>query len=195
MTWFRMYHDVINDPKVHRLTIARRWRWVEVLCIASKAKERGRLPSLENIAFHMRIKTSEAESIISDLIRYGLVDELPDGKGLRVHNWDEYQKVSDTSAQRVARHRERHANEARNVTGNVTGNGDVTSQSARVREEIQRERKKKTTYPLAPSVPNPDPDDEARLTAEANARRNAFAKAADERARQAEVRMKGGDRT
>src|SRR4051812_12993532 len=96
-----MYHGVLHDPKVHRLTIVRRWRWVEILCIASAAKERGRLPSLDDLAFHMRIKRQEAESVIADLVRVGLVDESQDGKELRVHDWDEHQRPSDDTARRV----------------------------------------------------------------------------------------------
>lgn len=118
MTWFRMYHAVLGDPKVHRLTIVRRWRWVEVLCIASAAKQRGKLPSIADMAFHMRIKECEAESIIADLIRVGLVDQLTDDKGLSVHDWDEHQKPSDGSADRVRAHRDR--------SRNVTSNGPVT---------------------------------------------------------------------
>lgn len=113
-----MYHDVLNDPKVHRLTIARRWRWVEVLCVASKAKNRGRLPSLDDLAFHMRIKRSEAESILGDLIRVGLVDEDKATKALTVHDWDEHQKPSDSSAARVAAHRNRQKEPSSN--GSVT---------------------------------------------------------------------------
>jgi hypothetical protein len=145
--WFRMYNTVLNDPKIHRLTLARRWRWVEILSIASangdlgippclprhpalsdkasrlvcdssaetrREKIRGQLPPIEDIAFFMRVRIDEAQSIMADMIRCGLVDELPDGKGLAVHDWDEHQKNSDSSAARVRDHRERN----RNVSGN-----------------------------------------------------------------------------
>jgi hypothetical protein len=115
-----MYHGVLNDPKVHRLTVVRRWRWVEILCIASAAKQRGRLPSLDDLAFHMRIKRQEVESVINDLIRVGLVDQTADGKGLAVHDWEEHQRPSDDVGRRVREFRERQRN--------VAGNKDVTLQ-------------------------------------------------------------------
>ncbi len=96
-----MYHGVLNDPKVHRLTIVRRWRWVEILCIASAAKQRGRLPTIDDLAFHMRTNRKEVESVIADLLRVGLLDESPDGKELTVHDWDDHQRPSDDVARRV----------------------------------------------------------------------------------------------
>lgn len=110
MDWFRMYHDVINDPKVYRLTIGRRWRWVELLCISSKAKDRGMLPGLEDIAFHLGVKLPEAESIMADMVRNGLVDQVDGGKRFAIHDWDEHQRKSDDVAERVRRHREAHKN-------------------------------------------------------------------------------------
>lgn len=128
MIWFRMYHDVLSDPKLHRLPVYRRWRWVEVLCVASKAKERGKLPPMADLAFHMRVNLPGAESIMADLIRVGLVDELPDGKGLMVHDWDEHQKPSDSSADRVREYRERHRN--------VTSTGNVTLQTPLLKRDV-----------------------------------------------------------
>ena len=40
-TWFRMYSEVIHDPKIRKLSPAQRWVWVGLLCLASESDTRG----------------------------------------------------------------------------------------------------------------------------------------------------------
>ncbi len=105
MRWFRFYDDVINDPKVLRLPEATRWQWVAVLCVASKHK--GSLPPLEELAFYLRTTTGKVTILLTTLVRAGLLDKTD--TGFAPHNWSGRQYVSDGSAERVRRHREKRA--------------------------------------------------------------------------------------
>jgi hypothetical protein len=105
--WFRLYDDVINDPKVMRISIEMRWRWIELLCCASKND--GKIPSQQDLAFMLRVKPQQTSVILTELVHAGLVDRK-DG-GYAPHNWDRRQWKSDvkdpTAAERKRRQRQR----------------------------------------------------------------------------------------
>ena len=104
MKWFRMYSEVLHDPKVQRLTPAMFKHWVNLLCLANDSTPRGVLPSTDDIAFALRIKPTEAARIVADLVKLQLLELTPDGRAIP-HNWTERQRNSDDVAARVARHR------------------------------------------------------------------------------------------
>lgn len=112
MRWFRFYGETIGDPKILKLPDAMRWHWVAVLCIASKND--GSLPPLDDIALELRVSNAKATEILAALVKAGLVDKTE--TGFAPHNWEGRQYKSDTSNERVKRHR----HSKRNVTGNVT---------------------------------------------------------------------------
>ena len=114
MRWFRLYDEVLNDPKVQRLAGDTFKFWINVLCIASK--HGGVLPSIEDMAFELRVSVAVCTSEINVLKQAGLIDG---DKRLRPHGWDKRQYKSDTSTERVKRFRERSSNVA--VTVDETG--------------------------------------------------------------------------
>lgn len=109
--WFRLYDDVLNDPKVQRLSGDTFKFWINMLCIASK--NGGVLPSIEDMAFALRVSNDVCSSLIDELKTCGLIDG---GKRLVPHGWEKRQYKSDTSTDRVKRFRER----SRNVTETVS---------------------------------------------------------------------------
>jgi hypothetical protein len=109
--WFRLYDDVLNDPKVQRLSGDTFKFWINMLCIASK--NGGVLPSVEDMAFALRVSNDVCSSLIDELKTCGLIDG---SKRLVPHGWEKRQYKSDTSTDRVKRFRER----SRNVTETVS---------------------------------------------------------------------------
>ena len=109
--WFRLYDDVLNDPKVQRLSGESFKFWINMLCIASK--NGGVLPSIEDMAFALRVSNDVCTSLIDELKTCGLIDG---SKRLVPHGWEKRQYKSDTSTDRVKRFRER----SRNVTETVS---------------------------------------------------------------------------
>jgi len=122
MRWFRFYDDALDDPKVQRLPPNLFKTWANLLCLASKAN--GRLPSNDDIAFRLRLSIHDAAQQVEDLILAELIDILPNGDRVP-HNWNERQYASDSSAERMRKHRQKK----KKVTCDVTGDGTVTVQN------------------------------------------------------------------
>ena len=122
MPWFRMYVEVLDDPKAQRLSPQLFKTWINLLCLASR--NGGLLPSADDISFHLRLSVTDAQQQIDDLILAGLVDIRPDGR-CEPHNWSARQFASDSSTERVRKHREAKQGVTRNVAGN--GEGNVSS--------------------------------------------------------------------
>jgi len=110
--WFRMYSEFATDPKVQMLSEVEQRRFVMLLCLRC-SNDDVTLHETE-VAFQLRISNEEMAATKALLIDRGLVDE-----DLRPVAWEKRQYVSDSSAARVAAHRERKKKEAKrpcNVT-------------------------------------------------------------------------------
>src|SRR5687768_13815544 len=118
--WFRLYHGVLDDPKVQRLPDRLFKAWINLLCLSSR--HGGALPPAGDVAFALRVSAGEAAKIIESLLDATLIDR--DGETFRIHSWDKRQFQSDSSgAERSRRFRARH----RNTVGNVPRNGGATA--------------------------------------------------------------------
>lgn len=113
--WFRFYDAVLDDPKVQKLPPHLFKAWVNILCLSSV--HGGTLPTIDDMAFRMRVSAHDMQSQIDQLIDLGLVDIRPDTK-LEPHNWAKRQFSSDHSADRVRNWRK--------SKGKRACNGDVT---------------------------------------------------------------------
>jgi hypothetical protein len=112
--WFRFYAESLDDPKVQRLPPHLFKTWVNLLSMACSSAGMIRR---DDVAFRLRISDHDAATQIDELIGLGLLDILPDGT-LEPHNWKVRQFVSDSSNERVRKHREKKKKEACNVTCN-----------------------------------------------------------------------------
>ncbi|MCA6114273.1 hypothetical protein J6524_04930 [Bradyrhizobium sp. WSM 1738] len=119
--WFRMYRDVINDPKVMKLPEATRWHWVACLCVASGND--GVLPAAQDLAFALRMNEQRAAALVVELHRAGLLDKVEGG--FAPHNWAGRQYKSDSSTKRVQKHRDKVKQQI-NSFGNVSPDVTVT---------------------------------------------------------------------
>ena len=133
--WLRFYVRTLNNPKVQRLPGNIFKGWVNLLCLAKETD--GVLPAVEDISFRLRLSKSKAESLLSTLETIGLID------GDRMHDWDEMQYSSDSSTERVKRHRERNMERSSNVSSNV-------SETVQSRVDKIRVDKNRTEPPISP---------------------------------------------
>jgi hypothetical protein len=104
--WFRVYDDLVDDPKVQRLDPSLFKALINLWCLTSA--NRGVLPPIDEIAFKLRMRPEKAQRVVNELRALGLVDV--DDRGARPHNWDRRQFISDVSTSRVKRFRERRRN-------------------------------------------------------------------------------------
>ncbi len=103
--WFRLYHDLLDNPKVQRLSPELFRFWVNFLCAA--ARKGGVIVSIEDLAFALRMSEVDCKCAVSNLVVANLIDR--DGEKLIPHDWDKHQYKSDSVNERVKRYREKAA--------------------------------------------------------------------------------------
>jgi hypothetical protein len=113
--WFRFYAESIDDPKVQRLAPHLFKTWVNLLSLACQTG--GTLPSRSDIAFRLRLSDHDAQQQLDELIGLGLLD-ITGTNELEPHNWKGRQFISDSSVERVRKHRKQKQETACNVTCN-----------------------------------------------------------------------------
>ena len=122
-TWFRMYAEFANDPKVQMMSESFQRRLVMLFCF--KCNVTVTLHD-EEVTFLLRISNEEWRETKQVFIQKGFIDS--DNNLL---NWDKRQFVSDSSKGRVAAYRERKKAEKTSgydasTAEQQSGNGDVT---------------------------------------------------------------------
>lgn len=109
LPWFRLYHRTIDDDKLRLLAFEDRWHFIALCCL----KAAGLLDEPESdirtrrIAVKMGVQVRELDEIGRRLREVGLVDDA-----LCPVSWDELQQRSDSSAERVKKHRENKRKES-----------------------------------------------------------------------------------
>lgn len=106
--WFRLHEEILDDPKVQRLSGEDFKVWINLLCLTSK--HGGRLPPIADIAFALRLQEETVSTVLERLLNGGLIVKRTggvNGSHYAPHKWDERQYKSDTSTGRVKRFRER----------------------------------------------------------------------------------------
>lgn len=121
--WFRMYDDLLDDPKVQRLPPDLFKAWVNLLCLASR--NNGNLPCVGDIAFALRIDEAVAGQIVGALADRGLLDECNDE--VKPHNWNSRQFKSDRDDTAAERQRAKRERDRMRSEENVTRDTSVTS--------------------------------------------------------------------
>ena len=101
--WFRMYDELLDDPKVQRLSGDDFKAWVNILCLASRNE--GALPPVQDIAFALRLDARKAAAMFDRLQSAGLIVAVDDA--FMPNKWNARQYKSDVSTDRVKRFRER----------------------------------------------------------------------------------------
>lgn len=114
--WWRAYDEAMNDPKLQLLPDPVFKGWFNLMCLASS--KGGKLPSIDDIAFSLRMTPAKVKALVGTLKDRELLDEA-DGI-LEPHNWSGRQFKSDTSTGRVKLFRERTRNVSCNVSEDVS---------------------------------------------------------------------------
>lgn len=142
--WFRLYSEVRNDPKILRLSVDDRWKWIVALCVAAEHDD-GILPTVSDMALHWRCTEHEAERAYIHLVNVGLLRQVQGDvtgqRGYAPHNWAKRQYFGADSTERSKRHRAKKERRLCNANAtDVRRESDVKpdSDSASVSEvEIQ----------------------------------------------------------
>jgi hypothetical protein len=95
--WFRLYSEFSDDPKVQMMPEAMQRRLIMLLCERCKCET---LHETER-AFHWRITETELAETKTLFIKKGFIDD-----DWNLLNWDRRQFLSDSSTDRVRKHRQ-----------------------------------------------------------------------------------------
>lgn len=99
--WFRFYADALRNPKVMRLSDKDFRLWVRLMAVASEND--GSIPCLDDLKHILSMRLDHLSSGVDRLISGRLIDVLD--AGYEPHNWRKFQYKSDTSTERVTKHR------------------------------------------------------------------------------------------
>lgn len=102
--WIKLYHEILDDPKMGRLRDSLWRRVIECFLMAGEMQADGYLPALEDMAWRLHTNAEMLEAELSELARIGILDQR-DG-GWFVVNFEERQSAM-SAAERAKRWRER----------------------------------------------------------------------------------------
>ena len=128
MDWFRLYHEFATDPKVQSMSEAMQRRLIMLMCLRCS----NTLETLQeqDICFALRIDETELAATKALFVQKKFIDEH-----WAILQWDKRQKPSDSSTERVRKHREAQK-QLQEQQCNVT-------ETAQIREEEKRKEKTK----------------------------------------------------
>ena len=132
LPWFRLYGEIVSDPKVQLLDFADQRHFVMVLALKCNGTLDADYPTNEisarAICKALGLGFEEGAQVFERLSKIGLITS-----GWQPKKWDERQFLSDHSAQRTKRWRDgkkRSSETLQNVTVTASdrhGDGDVTA--------------------------------------------------------------------
>ncbi|MEJ8547155.1 HNH endonuclease [Brevibacillus borstelensis] len=101
MPWFRLYPEILKDPKIRRFTTVQKWLWITAMCEASQSSERGKLfiadgieYTDEDLAQAAGLPSGEweqAKGFIDMCVTLKMMERHADG-GVTLLNWIERQR-------------------------------------------------------------------------------------------------------
>ena len=131
MKWFRFYAEVLNDPKVLRLSDREFRTWMLMLCAA--AMNEGCVPDAD-LPLLLSKSVAVLSPVVESLERQGLMERS--GADWVPHNWTTRQFQSDASTERVKRFREREANVSRNVSETPQNRSETEAEQNRTENVV-----------------------------------------------------------
>jgi len=108
MQWLRLHNKLLNDPVVQSLTDKEFKIYINLLCHASMLNKDGHIGTINETAFALR---ETIENVSSCFMAFQevelLVSSATDSETFRIPQWRKKQYKSDTSTDRVKKHREK----------------------------------------------------------------------------------------
>lgn len=103
--WLKLYHEILDDPKMGRLPDHLWRRVIELFCLAGEENNEGYLPPLEDMAWRLHLSDEELQTQLQELAnRTGIV--ILTEAGWQVVNFSRRQGPVDNS-ERVKQYRKR----------------------------------------------------------------------------------------
>ncbi len=124
-TWIKLYHEILDDPKMGKLSNHLWRRAVELFLLAGREGNDGALPPVEEMAWTLRLEKDKLLEDLHGLAEVGVVHEAEPGNWVVTHFAK--RQTALTSTERVQQFRKRKGNEdetSRYRLGNENETGD-----------------------------------------------------------------------
>ena len=129
--WIKLYHEILDDPKMGRLT-DRTWRRaVELFLLAGKTGRDGALPSVGDMAWTLHISEEDLVEDLNALMDVGIVTHNSDDWNV-THFSERQRPVGDAERQRRKRKRKQQEQYYED------GNKDVTNRDTESHENVTK---------------------------------------------------------
>jgi hypothetical protein len=103
--WIKLYHEILDDPKMGRLPDALWRRTIELFLLAGDLDADGVLPAVDDMAWRLRVDPAALATDLKALANVGIVTSCDDGCWIVTKFAD--RQAAATSSERGARFRER----------------------------------------------------------------------------------------
>lgn len=98
-TWIKIFTEIVHDPKIQRLPVYLRWRFVELCCLAGEHGHGGALQPVEEMAWVLRSSTDEVVKSLRSLAEIGVVQESQPGNWMVVNFEKRQSRMSENERQ------------------------------------------------------------------------------------------------
>jgi len=106
MIWFRLHTELLHDPKVQRLSLEHFKIYINCLCYAGQVDKDGTIGNISDVSFALHETEKSVSSAFHELTLKHLITPIEtDSETFHVPQWKKKQYKSDTSTDRVKKHR------------------------------------------------------------------------------------------
>jgi hypothetical protein len=124
--WIKLYHEILDDPKMARLSDECWRRAIELFLLAGDYAKEGLLPPFPDIAWRLRVDEGMLQQSFQELQSLGIVAEYTSGEWWVIH-FKERQNA-DSSIERMRRYRD--SLQKKEYYEDKLENGPVTKRNA-----------------------------------------------------------------
>lgn len=110
MTWTRIESSMPRHPKIAGLSVHAKWAFIETICWSVEQHTDGHIPP--TVPFRT-FAPQKSAAVLAELLAAGLLE--PNGDGVTIHDFDDYQMsgADDKARREAARLRKRKERESK----------------------------------------------------------------------------------
>ena len=143
--WIKLYHEILDDPKMGRLSDSLWRRFIECCLLAGELDADGALPPVMDMAWRLRMDETALTNELDQLARFGMLEYRADNPLAAYWNVTKFaeRQAKMSAAERMARHRERQKKDAYYGDSYAT----VTNRNTDIDKREEKNRKEREGKP------------------------------------------------
>ena len=156
--WLKLAHNLPEDRKLRSFSIAHKWAWVCLLCVASQSSERGIITDdQEDLIDYCGFDSAQDFLFFLDKLRQkGMIEPIDEGH-LKIVNWEKWQKrkpsdepekTKERKQKSRAKHKAQAAEDADSCHAHVTPMSRDGHDTDKIRLDETRQDQTKQDPPL-----------------------------------------------